>query len=792
MLKMDTIKNKKKNLVKLMYFLIPIFIFCGVFFVLWSLVSYYPFDHDESVYLTKARSWIEETPADEFEIYRPIGMPVFGWIFLHFGESEKIVRTFGVIFGSLTILLIYLFFKRLFNAYIAISVASVVGISSLFMQQAPHFLNDIPSSGFLIGVLYLLYIHYDTAGKSKSIYFAGPLAALAFYIRYGVASTLGILGILSFFILGPKFIKKEGINYSKLITAFIISIFLFIPHFIESIIVEKSLLGILSRAGKAAHRKYLGEGLVDYIKWLPSEIGGWVLGITAITGILITIIIIFRKDLRQDYINLLWIGSIGLFNFLATGLLAHAEPRYVFFPMVLLSGTGIAGLYYMAQNWSKIFVNLLTAIFLLSMIFYGINNYREINSFFRIKESDPHAFAYIKLSQVIRDYSVNKNGCVIWMQTSNRPRTSWYSKCNTFKISDVATFEKNFNMHLRESHYSVVRSKLKEGQIDQSEAEKFGIILTEIFRTENLSKFYGGDLIVYRITRKDSNEEDYLSLLENRSLSKETVIQEIKNEKNPIFTAISEKYSKIEETAKKELNEKEEEKAVEIIVSKDNQSKENKKNVQKETLNIVLTPKIESEIPKKEEIQEQNPAPSPILLPYNIKNFDNALSWKSLWGDFAIKNNLLHIISTASTTSGFTILKNSKEWTDYLFSIKADLVKGKSFSLVVRYKDPKNYVFCSFSDYGKSANIYQVLNGETKTLGRSGVLPAPYLTPWLNLNFGVKVSGDNIECLINGSWVLRNKIETMPKFGGIGFKIWGNKSYNNEVMIKEINAEKIY
>lgn len=774
-------KNKKIILIKLSHFLMPIFIFCSAIFILSSLVSSFPFAHDESVYLTKARSWIEGTPSDTFEIYRPIGMPVLGWIFLHFGNSEKLVRSFGIIFGAMTVVFIFLFFKRTFNVSVALLITGIVGTSTLFLKEAPLFQNDIPSSGLLVATLWLLWIYYDSAGKSKSIYFAGILAAFAFYIRYGVASALGIIGLLSLFILGSKFIKKEGINYSKLITAFIISIFLFTPHFIESIIVKKSLLGILNSAGKAAHRKYIGEGLVDYIKWLPSELGGWIVGITAIIGIIATIIIILKKNFRQNYINLLWIGSIGLFNFITTGLLAHAEARYVFFPLVLLSGTGIASLYYMVRNLSKIFSDSLIISFFVIIMYFGINSFNEVNSFFRIKEADPYASAYIKLSQVIRDDSENKNGCAIWLLTSNRPRTSWYSKCDTFKISDVKTFEKDFNMHLRESHYSVVRSKLKEGQIDQNEAEKFDVILTEIFRTENLSKFYGGDLVVYRITRKKSEEEDYLSLLENRSI-KENIIEEIKEKRQDIKLAYISNVNNKNNLIKKDP----------IIQEYQKKFKINILNDKNKIINIVLAPKTPPEISKIEEIQKPAEAPAPILLPYNIKNFDNALSWKSLWGGYAIKDNLLHIVSTASTTSGFTVLENSSEWTDYLFKTKADLIKGTSFSLVARYRDAKNYVFCSFSNYGKSVNIFQVLNGETKMLGRSSVLPVPFFTPWLNLNFGVKVSGDNIECLINNEWVLRSKIETMPKSGGIGFKIWGDKSYNNEVIIKEINAEKIY
>ncbi|MDO8572394.1 MAG: glycosyltransferase family 39 protein [bacterium] len=504
----------KKILVKLSHFLIPCLILGSTLFILGSLVSSQPFGHDESVYLTEARSWIDGSPADEFKIYRPIGMAGFGWIFLNFGDSEVFVRFFGVIFGAVALLFVHLLFKRMFNIFVALGITITVGTSTLFLQEAPLFQNDVPSSGLLIGILWLLYIYYESAGKSKVIYFVGPLAALAFYLRYGVVSALGIIGVLTLLVLVPKFIKKEGVDYSKLGTSLIISILLFVPHFIQSLVVEGKLLGILSRSGEAAGRQYLGEGLLDYIRLLPNELGGWALGITAIIGTIVTVVIIFRKNLRENYAGLLWIGSIGLLNFIVTGLLVHAEARYVFFPMVLLSGTGIASLYYLMRNWPKAFINSLIAIFLLGVMFYGVNSYQEINSFFRTKEMDLYSVAYVKASEAIRYDSTDNNGCAIWAIPTNRPRVSWYSKCNTLKINNAATFKKDFRIHLRKDHYSIVRATLKEPQINQDVAVEFDIILTEIFRTENLSKLYGGDLIVYRVTRKNSDEEDYLNLLE--------------------------------------------------------------------------------------------------------------------------------------------------------------------------------------------------------------------------------------------------------------------------------------
>ena len=272
----------------------------------------------------------------------------------------------------------------------------------------------------------------------------------------------------------------------------------------------KDPLGILRLSGKAAQRQYLGEGLVNYIKWLPNEIGGWVLGITAIIGIIATIIIIFRKTLRQNYVSLFWIGSIGLLSFFATGLLVHAEARYVFFSMVFLSSVGIASMYYLLRNRSVIVANLLMVIFLFVTFYFALIHYQNVNSFFNEREVNKTSIAYIEALKVIRKDSSSENGCALWL-IPFRPTASWYSKCNILIVNDIDTFEKDIRIHFKKDLYSLVFTKFKEPQITQDESEKYGVILTEIFRVNKLSY---GDLIVYRISRKNSDEEDYLNLLE--------------------------------------------------------------------------------------------------------------------------------------------------------------------------------------------------------------------------------------------------------------------------------------
>ncbi len=324
---------------------IIILIFSSTFFVLMKIERMQPLVHDEAVYLSKARSWIEDTPANEFRIYRPIGMAWLGWIFLQFSDSEKFLRIFGVLFSSITLVFVYLLFEKIANRLVGFFVSVTVFSSTLFLQNAPQFLNDIPSTGFLIGSMWVILDWYKTDGKSNLIYLFAPFSAFAFYLRYGVATSLIIIIAMSILIFGLKFIKNENASYERIFDTVLLTLLLFLPHFIESFFVTNNFLGILMRAGNAAGREYLGEGLVDYIRWMPNEIGGWLFGYVSIIGIIITIIFIFSKKIREKNIELFWIGFIALSNFIFTGLLVHAEPRYIFFPLVLFVGVSIVSIF---------------------------------------------------------------------------------------------------------------------------------------------------------------------------------------------------------------------------------------------------------------------------------------------------------------------------------------------------------------------------------------------------------------------------------------------------------------
>ena len=92
------------------------------------------------------------------------------------------------------------------------------------------------------------------------------------------------------------------------------------------------------KAGKASRRpEYFGESFLEYKNlFLSDRLGGRVVDISAIVGFLVTVLISLSKKVRQNYIGLLWLGSIVLTVLLLTGLSTHAEARFVCISLVLL------------------------------------------------------------------------------------------------------------------------------------------------------------------------------------------------------------------------------------------------------------------------------------------------------------------------------------------------------------------------------------------------------------------------------------------------------------------------
>lgn len=175
-------------------------------------------------------------------------------------------------------------------------------------------------------------------------------------------------------------------------------------------------------------------------------------------------------------------------------------------------------------------------------------------------------------------------------------------------------------------------------------------------------------------------------------------------------------------------------------------------------------------------------------LPFYTNRF-NETDWKDNWGVHTVIDGALRIGSLASSTGSNISLSGSTSWTNYVVKTKVDWLKNDTFSLLVRMQDPNNYIACSYTNYGASASLVEVVNGRSSTIIETYSLSTPFYTPWLDVNLGASVRGNHVECLINDQWVLKYDFDNLSSVGGIGFETWDPMdAREDQMLIKEISV----
>lgn len=468
--------------------------------LVYSLTKSQPLVHDEAVYLTEARSWMSDAPASEFRVYRPIGLAVIGWILLHFTDSDQSLRLIGIVFAFFTTLFLFLLVNSLSGVRAAILSVLLMLSSGLFLQNAPNFLNDVPSSGFIFGILWVLWRYFQTAGKSKLIFLLPALIGLAFYLRYGTVINFAAIGFISMLLFWKKFSLKENKEYSGIIWSILITLIVLIPFFYISISTGNGLTGVLSRGGGAAGRKFLGEGLIDYIKYIPYELGGWAFGFFILLGVIFTVVIpIITKIKKESHLGIFWVGSIAMLHLFISGLLVHAEPRYIFFSATILASVGAIAFIYLIDRMR--ILSYLIFIFVISIVFYfGVGQYEFARKSFDNKFSSVTRASYVVASDIIKKDNPSNKECAVW-SVALRPEISWYSHCYTLPIREPIFFYKDYLIHLRRDRYAVTYTNISELQIDNSTADEFGVTLEKIYQQKTNSSL--GDMIIYRLNKNN-------------------------------------------------------------------------------------------------------------------------------------------------------------------------------------------------------------------------------------------------------------------------------------------------
>ena len=447
------------------------------------LVSNIPLGHDESVYALKARAWIEATPASGFGIHRPVGMAVIAASILKLSNSVLALRLGGAVASLLA--LVAMFRLGVATRRKAASIITIVAFAAgqPYLRRAPEFLNDMATSGLLIGVLVVVWRVSEGHDRTFPLWVASVLSAAAFYLRYGSAVVVVIIVAVA----GLMFRSQVREQARSVAIAAMVLATLIVPHLVYSLSATGSLLGVLKFSSEAAGRDYLGDGLVRYIAWFPAKLTGAALAVVMLVGVVHT----FHRRRFNDTHDRLdrFIVSVSLLSGIAVGITVHGELRYVFLNVLLLSFVGWSSLLRHAHSWSddmRRFSSVALAAVLLVSLGTGVFEARIRAD----KIADDRA-----VLTMVAGVVESGDSCVII--ASYVPQLTWMSRCVTITFDSAV--QDAFVPRLSGPSYLVTFENGKrqpEGEYLATLLQRFTVVSVEPIQslTDRI-----GDATVYRI-----------------------------------------------------------------------------------------------------------------------------------------------------------------------------------------------------------------------------------------------------------------------------------------------------
>jgi 4-amino-4-deoxy-L-arabinose transferase-like glycosyltransferase len=290
-----------------------------------------PFEVDESVYAVQARAWAAGGPVTGIRLQRAPLIPAIGALeYMAGARAELPFRATGLVFGIAAIVMVFVLGRVVFGPNVGLLAAAVFASAPTVQQRASQFLTDVPATAVLLGLALLLWRNRDRS--TWSLLLLAPLAAAAFYIRYASILPIGALLLVALFLWHRSLLKNKALVAATIL----LFAALLIPHVVRAVDATGRPWGILSFTAHFSGRKYIGQGLPQYLAWLPFTLAGPLAGITIVAGI------VTAAAKRTN--EMTFLAAPAVLHIVLLGLTNHGEPRFVFFPIALLciAGSNIA------------------------------------------------------------------------------------------------------------------------------------------------------------------------------------------------------------------------------------------------------------------------------------------------------------------------------------------------------------------------------------------------------------------------------------------------------------------
>ena len=309
----------------------------------WLIGQAGPLGWDEAVYASKSRSLLTDTPSSTWAIYRAPGLPIVGLLGGALGFTEANLRAVALAMNLMTLAIAWAFARILWGQLAAvIALLTIVG-SPVAIAELALFHTDLPAAGLLLTLMLLVWYEFEHRPEpGRLLLVAAPLAALAFYIRYGSILPIGGIGIAAVVLWHRSMLRNPRLVGATIVFAAV----LFAPHIFEALARTGSPLGIITSAGEQVDTSEPIETAVRYLSWLPAQLahrlGFAVMVIGVAHGVIVALDALRRRDLTPTARRYLWLYIPAGITTVGLVVQSHPEQRYVLFPVLLaiIAGAG--------------------------------------------------------------------------------------------------------------------------------------------------------------------------------------------------------------------------------------------------------------------------------------------------------------------------------------------------------------------------------------------------------------------------------------------------------------------
>ncbi len=142
----------------------------------------------------------------DFGIGKP---PLFAWLvslaYQIFGVTNFAARFWSAVFGSLSLVVIFFLGKKLYNRYVGLLSALVLGTFTTFYVLSTRAMTDAPLIFFILCSLYSLLLSDEKEGRRRYTVLSGLFFGFAFMTKQAMALLIPVIILVYFTVAGKGF-----------------------------------------------------------------------------------------------------------------------------------------------------------------------------------------------------------------------------------------------------------------------------------------------------------------------------------------------------------------------------------------------------------------------------------------------------------------------------------------------------------------------------------------------------------------------------------------------------------